>query len=196
MRTLIATDIHGLAPALRRLFAPLGDDLVFLSPWDGEGCPHVSEAEAAQAFHAQEGLRHYQEKIARAARGEAALLVGLSVGATSLWRYVASLDCAAGSRAVLYYGSRIREYTALRPRCPTELIFAAQEASFDPPALAAQLRGQGQACSVLAGTAHGFMNPGSPHFQPALAAAQIEALRQHLQATRHPVALAAPAGGR
>ena len=84
MRTLIATDIHGLAPALRRLLAPLGDDLVFLSPWDGEGCPHVSEAEAAQAFHAQEGLRHYQEKIARAARGEAALLVGLSVGATSL----------------------------------------------------------------------------------------------------------------
>jgi hypothetical protein len=184
MRTLIATDIHGLTPALRRLFAPLGDDLVFLSPWDGEGCPHASEAEAAQAFHAQEGLRHYQEKIARAARGEAALLVGLSVGATSLWRYVASAACPASSRAVLYYGSRIREYRTLVPRCPTELVFAAHEVSFDPQVLAAELQGQVAACSVVAETTHGFLNPGSPHFRPELAAQAIEHLRRRLVARR------------
>ena len=113
MRIFIAADILGLSPALRQCFAPLGDDLVFLSPWDGEGCPYASEADAAQAFHAQDGLRRYAETIARAVANEAAFLIGLSVGATSLWHYLASANCSRASQAVLYYGSRIREQRAL-----------------------------------------------------------------------------------
>ena len=186
MRIFIAADILGLSPALRQRFAPLGDDLVFLSPWDGEGCPYASEAEAAQAFHAQDGLRRYAETIARAVANEAAFLIGLSVGATSLWHYLASANCTRASQAVLYYGSRIRAQRALVPRCPTELVFAAREASFDPQALAAELRGRVSACSVVPDTTHGFMNPASPHFQPALAAAEIERLRQRIDALRRP----------
>ena len=78
--------------------------------------------------------------------------------------------------------SRIREHRTLRPRCATELVFTAREASFDPQALAAELKGQVAACSVLAGTAHGFMNPASPHFLPALAASEVERLRRRLVA--------------
>ena len=182
MHTLIACDIHGLTPAVRQLFAPLGEALTFLSPWDGEGCPYASEAEAVQAFHAQDGLRRYGETIARAVQGEAVFLVGLSVGASSVWQYLASPACSPGSEAVLYYGSRIRDHRALRPRCATELVFAAREASFDPQALAAELKGHVAACSVLPGTAHGFMNPASPHFQPALAASEVARLRRRLVA--------------
>ena len=135
-----------------------------------------------QAFHAQDGLSRYGEKIARAVQGEAAFLVGLSVGASSLWQYLASPACAAGSEAVLYYGSRIRDHRALRPRCATELVFAAREASFDPQALATELQGHVAACSVVAGTAHGFMNPASPNFLPVLAASEVERLRRRLVA--------------
>ena len=56
MRIFIAADILGLSPALRQCFAPLGDDLVFLSPWDGEGCPYASEAEARAELERQQRL--------------------------------------------------------------------------------------------------------------------------------------------
>lgn len=177
MPTFIAADIHGVNDALRDLYAPLGGDLVFLSPWPGEGSPYPNESEAAQAFHAADGLARYTEVIAQAVAGQPALLIGLSVGATSLWRYVASAECHTHSRAVLYYGSRIREHKTLAPRCPTELVFAAREASFDPYALAAELAASTRRSDVLAHTAHGFMNPCSPHFIPSLAQAEIEKLR-------------------
>ena len=122
MRILIACDIHGLTLAVRELFAPLGEALTFLSQWDGEGCPYASEAEAVQAFHAQDGLRRYGEKIARTLQGEAVFLVGLSVGASSVRQYLASPACAPGSEAVLYYGSRIRDLRALRPNSCSPLV--------------------------------------------------------------------------
>ena len=98
MRILIACDIHGLTPAVRQLFAPLGEALIFLSPWDGEGCPYASEAEAVQVFHAQDGLRRYGEKIARTVQGEAVFLVGLSVGASSVWQYLPALPAHRAAR--------------------------------------------------------------------------------------------------
>jgi dienelactone hydrolase len=164
MRVIVASDIHGVNDRLREQLAILGQPTI-MSPWPGDGCPFETEQMAVAEFHRQDGLISYEKKIAEAANGEAVLLVGFSVGATSLWRYVANLECNSNSRAVLYYGSRIRDYPALRPRCSTSVFFAAHEPSFDPESVASMVRKSGTQCSVIGGTQHGFMNPCSTHYR-------------------------------
>lgn len=176
---IIATDIHGLQPSLRDLLAPLGN-ATWLSPWPGEGHPHESEQAAVAAFHARHGLRTYSEQIARAMVGAPVFIVGFSVGASSAWQAIASNACHPHSRAVLYYGSRIRDALSLRPQCPTHLVWAEHEHTFQPDALFPALAATGAHCTLQLGTHHGFMNPYSPHFQPEQAKAQVIALQQAL----------------
>ncbi len=175
MRIIVASDIHGVNDKLRAQFAILGQPII-VSPWPGDGRPFATEQNAVDAFYRQDGLAAYEKKIAEAANGEAALLVGFSVGATSLWRYVASLKCNTKSRAVLYYGSRIRDYPELRPRCATSVIFASHEPSFDPQSLALSIRNSGTQCSVIDGTQHGFMNPCSTHYRADIAQEHLSML--------------------
>jgi dienelactone hydrolase len=175
---IIATDIHGTSDAIRSQWRHLGAGITWVSPWDGDGCPHPSEAAAVQAFHAQSGLQAYADKIARAAHQRPALLIGFSVGATSMWLHAGSPRCHPQSRAMLYYGSRIRDHLAVKPRCPVSLVFAEHEASFEPASLVAQLQHAGVNASMVANTSHGFMNPGSRHHRADLMPAQLAHLRQ------------------
>ena len=111
MKIVVASDIHGINASLRSLLAVLGDPVI-LSPWPEDGCPFASEEDAVHAFHAKNGLRSYAQKIADVVEDQPAFLIGFSVGATSLWRYIASQRCHVQSRAFLYYGSRIRDAVA------------------------------------------------------------------------------------
>lgn len=186
MQIIVATDIHGVHDGLRAQLAVLGQPVI-VSPWPGEGNPFANEQEAATAFHQQDGLSSYERRIAEVARGEPSVLIGFSVGATSLWRYVASPHCTAASLAFLYYGSRIRDYRTLVPRCQTSVYFAEHEISFKPESLVDDLGQSGVMCSVLAGTYHGFMNPASHHFRSDIANEHLRMLlcsiREH---ARHP----------
>lgn len=184
MRIIVASDIHGVSDKLREQFAMLGQPII-VSPWPGDGRPFATEQDAVAEFHRQDGLAFYETKIAEAANGEAALLVGFSVGATSLWRYVASLRCNTRCHAVLYYGSRIRECPELRPRCATSVFFAAHEPSFDPQGLAFSIRKSGTRCSVIDGTHHGFMNPCSVHYRADIAQEHLSALLALSRAAKH-----------
>ena len=175
MRIIVASDIHGVNHKLREQFSALGQPII-LSPWPGDGRPFATEQEAVAEFHRQDGLASYEKKIAEAANEEAALLVGFSVGATGLWRYVASPKCNTKSRAVLYYGSRIRDWPELRPRCATSVFFASHEPSFDPQSLALTIRSSGTQCSVIDGTHHGFMNPCSAHYREDIAQEHLSML--------------------
>ena len=60
--------------------------------------------------------------------------------------------------AVLFYGSRIRDYRAIKPVCPTRLIFAEQEAAFAPSEVVSELNRSGHHAEIAKGTKHGFMN--------------------------------------
>lgn len=168
MRIVVASDIHGIHDPLRVQLAILGEPII-ISPWSGEGCPYATEQAAVSEFHRQDGLSSYEQKIAEAVNGEAALLIGFSVGATSLWRYVSGAQCNSNSRAFLYYGSRIRDYLELTPRCPTSVLFAEHESSFHPESVAISVRKSGALCSVISGTHHGFMSPLSSHYRPDIA---------------------------
>jgi dienelactone hydrolase len=186
LRIVIATDIHGISDAIRMQWRSLGEDLTWVSPWDGDGCPHPSEAAAVQAFHAQNGLQAYADKIAQAADQRPALLIGFSVGATSMWLHAGSPRCHPQSRARLYYGSRIRDHLAVRPRCAVSLVFAEHEPSFEPARLVAQLHQVGVEACIIPNTSHGFMNPGIRHHRPDLVQAQMDQLRQWMACTSLP----------
>lgn len=168
MQVIVASDIHGITPKLRAQLAVLGRSTI-LSPWPGDGCPYASEQDAVSNFHHQDGLSVYEQKIAQAVQGDAVLLVGFSVGATGLWRYIAGTQCNTNSRAILYYGSRIRDYVALTPRCSATVYFAEHEPSFPPEIAVTAVRKSGAFCSVVPGTSHGFMNPSSRHYRPDIA---------------------------
>lgn len=177
MNIIIATDIHGINDQLRHLFCALGDELIFLSPWDSDSSPYNNEQEAVAAFQADHGLEKYQQKIAQQAGNSPALLIGFSVGATALWRHLASNHCHPQSQAHLYYGSRIRDHQDLIPRCQTKVIFAEHEASFKPADIITNITHPHVACSIISGTHHGFMNPHSANFREELVRGEVDYLR-------------------
>lgn len=184
MQIIVATDIHGTHEGLRTQLAVLGEPVV-VSPWSGDGKPFATEQEAVLHFHQRVGLASFEKKIAAVARGKPSVLIGFSVGATSLWRYVASPQCNAASLAFLYYGSRIRDYASLVPRCPTTAFFAEAEPSFDPADLVKALGPSGARCTVLSGTHHGFMNPALPHYRADIAEEHFRLLRAKISEHQH-----------
>lgn len=176
-RLLVAADIYGVTPALHALATNLGGQAELLSPWEGEGSPYATEQASHAAFVAGPGLEAYAERIALAAAGEPVTLVGFSVGATAGWLYAAGQQCHPESRLVLFYGSRIRNYLDLRPRCRVEAIFAEREAAFEPCAVAAAIVSDMVRTEVVAGAAHGFMNALSPGYDATL-------MQQHIAVVR------------
>ena len=164
MKTIVAADLYGVTRELRAQLAPLAADTIFVSPWATDGCPYASEREAHAAFIAGDGLARYAARIAEAAGDAAAYFVAFSVGASAVWLHAASEKANAASAATLFYGSRIRDYAALVPRFAIEAIFAQEEAAFSPAELAARIAGPRVHATVVAATAHGFMNPLSPGY--------------------------------
>ena len=175
---LIATDIFGHTPDVQDLARQLGATARIVSPYGGERPRFASEMEAHAAFSARTTIESYSATLAGHLRGRTFdLALGFSVGATALWLCLAQGAPWLPRRAILYYGSRIRQHTELRPQRPTRLLFAEQETSFDPAELAAKLRALGHDATVIPGSRHGFMNPLSPGHDPELAARELEAIK-------------------
>lgn len=174
MKIIVASDIYGITPAVRSLAESLGRHSVVLAPWDGEGCPYATEQEAHAAIVAGDGLAGYTARVTAAAGEAPAFLVGFSVGATAIWLHAAGAGCHPDSRAVLFYGSRIRNHLALRPRCRVRAIFAEHEAAFAPKDIVARIASENVAVHIEPGASHGFMNPLSPGYDAALERKYVE----------------------
>lgn len=192
MKIIIATDIHGINQQLRTLFQDFGNEVTFLSPWHGDGSPYDNEQQAVAAFQADHGMEKYQQQIAKEAGNTPAILIGFSVGATALWRHIASELCHPQSRAHLYYGSRIRDHQTNIPRCQTKVIFAEHEASFQPADIVANITHPHVECSIIAGTHHGFMNPHSPNFREELARRELFFLQSQIEKSGYKISVPIP----
>ena len=84
-------------------------------------------------------------------------LLGFSIGATAAWICSETENAADG--VICYYGSRIRDYQNIIPKCPTLQIFAKEEKSFNVPELANILE-QKQFVNVhVLNGKHGFSDP-------------------------------------
>ncbi len=91
----------------------------------------------------------------------AIFLVGYSIGATIAWRCSAFGLCDG---VIGYYGSQIRDYLEIVPKCPVLLIFAEQEPSFDPHDLVFRPEQQKNTSVVILAGEHGFCDRFSCHY--------------------------------
>jgi dienelactone hydrolase len=167
MKIIVASDIFGDTPALRSIAQQMCNDFLVVSPYSSAGQPFTAEAQAYAAFLASGGIPSYVEKLASQLeihRPDA--LVGFSAGATAGWIVLSEAMQGPIQLGILFYGSRIRAYTHLRPCCPVRLFFAEYEPSVDARQLVAALRARDIAADICRGCRHGFMNPLSPGYDP------------------------------
>ena len=87
---------------------------------------------------------------------EFVFLVGYSIGATIAWLLSNENNICNG--VIGYYGSRIRDYTKLSPKCPVLLLFAREEESFNVKEVISSLQDKNSDIHVLSGK-HGFCDP-------------------------------------
>lgn len=89
-------------------------------------------------------LNHHYKKL---------IVFGSSVGAAVAWRLTDNVLCDG---MIGYYGSRIRDYLEVEPKCPCLLVFAKDEKSFDVNKILPKISGKrGVRAEVLPGK-HGF----------------------------------------
>lgn len=125
------------------------------------------EGEAYQYFIKHIGfpaMVHEVKKILMKARIEykQVFIIGFSMGATTAWICSETENVVDG--VICYYGSRIRDYRNVTPKCPILLIFAKEEQSFDVSELTCAL-GEKQLVNVhVLDGKHGFSDPFSKHF--------------------------------
>lgn len=92
------------------------------------------------------------------------VVVGFSVGATVAW-LTSELEGVDG--VVGYYGSRIRDYLDIMPKCPVLLFFPKAEPSFNVDQLITALA-HPHLTAHKSNALHGFSNRYSPHYhQPS-----------------------------
>ncbi|MFZ5597739.1 MAG: dienelactone hydrolase family protein [Bacillota bacterium] len=104
---------------------------------------------------AAEQVKKYVEGIGR--RYRVVYVLGYSIGATIAW--LCSGEPGLCDGVVGYYGSRIRDYAGITPRCPVLLFFPAREKAFDVDGLIRCLSiKSGVLVKKLPGS-HGFADP-------------------------------------
>lgn len=91
---------------------------------------------------------------------EKVFIIGFSVGATIAWRCCENLKCDG---IICCYGSRIRDFLLLQPRCPVLLLFAEQD-SFNVDSVIKNLKGKSNVEIYKLKACHGFMDQYSECF--------------------------------
>lgn len=91
------------------------------------------------------------------------LLIGFSIGATIAWRCSDSGLC---NGIIGYYGSRIRDYPTISPRCQVLLIFAENEMHFDARQIKFSHEQQKYVIIKIMKGNHGFCDTFSDNFNP------------------------------
>lgn len=89
-------------------------------------------------------------------------------------------DCIIG-----YYGSRIRDHLDINPKCPTLLIFAKEEVSFNPNTISKELNSKKNTSAIILEGRHGFMDLYSPTYNNASAEEAKERTTAFIQEQLH-----------
>lgn len=151
---------------------------------DGRVFSYAQQQEAYEYFTEHAGFSS-SEKIAACIRNirpayKTVFLIGYSVGASIAWKCSASGLCDG---VIGYYGSRIRDFMDVVPKCQTLLIFASEESSFDPSELHFSKEQTALTDVHILNGRHGFCDPFSENFNPE-SAADARQLTVHFLKTR------------
>lgn len=109
---------------------------------------------------------------------EKVFLVGYSAGAALAWRCSENSNC---SGVVACYGSRIRDFLGVTPRCPVLLLFAGRDC-FDVDAAAKALESAPNTEVAVFPGEHGFLDPDSGRYDAALAGEAAGRIRRFFTA--------------
>lgn len=148
--------------------AEMGYDVVCPDLLDGRPSFSYEQAEEAyQYFINYEGFDASVKRITFLLRQEEKsyqkiILLGYSIGATIAW--LCSGNDVKCDGIIGYYGSRIRDYMDVEPKCPALLIFAEEEMFFDPKALQLELNKKEKVEVDLLEGSHGFADPFSEKY--------------------------------
>jgi dienelactone hydrolase len=107
------------------------------------------------------------------------LLIGFSVGAAAVWGISGTLPPEQITRAVCFYGSRIRHAADVIPQIPMDHILPEKEPGFDIEDLAGILIGKPTVTVHRTPFLHGFMNRISPNFNQTGYDAWLDRLRRN-----------------
>lgn len=107
-------------------------------------------------------------------------IVGYSIGATLAW--LCSQRPGFYHGVVGFYGSRIRDYTEVIPKCPVLLFFPQKEQSFDINSLIPILSAKAETRIVQVDAEHGFTNPCSSKYCSAVS---NETIREAIEFIQH-----------
>jgi len=170
MQIVLATDIFGLTSHVEILAAHLrqkGRLCEIFSPF-AELQSFIDEGTAYQFFLQAGGIEAYSEKIAAGLQAVESpqVCVGFSAGAAAFWRVLARPGDGNIGRAILFYGSQIRDTAELQPQCETQLVFPAEEPHFSVPDLIKRLQGRPGITCTQVPWQHGYMNRLSRNFEP------------------------------
>lgn len=178
--------INGHIAGVCKGFAGSGYDVVCPDLLDGKSVYDYSqEEEAYRYFMNFVGFEPAAKKVTFLIRQEEReykhiFLLGYSIGATVAW--LCGGDAAAAGEGFLcggslikcdgvigYYGSRIRDYMEVTPKCPTLLIYPEEESAFDPVEFQREVcKKEKTEVHILKGK-HGFGDPYSPNYYEASA---------------------------
>lgn len=127
---------------------------------------YESEEEAYQHFFNNIGFNSVVEKVKQVIiqakkQYRNIYLLGYSIVATIAWLYSNEENMCNG--IIGYYGSRIRDYMNVNPKCPVLLIFPTEENSFNVKELVNSLENRNINIYILNGK-HGFSNPFSKNY--------------------------------
>lgn len=159
MNTVIVTDVFGKTSALISLANEL-NTVEIIDPYDGIDMGFENEGEAYSYFMASVGLDGYLEKSIKQIEvyNARVTLIGFSVGASVVWRLSETTTSDFVDRAVCFYGSQIRYFTAIEPKFKIELVFPFTEPHFDVYELQDILSKKTNITANRVSYLHGFMN--------------------------------------
>ncbi len=195
---VVLHEIYGINEHIKgvcKSLSDLGYDVVCPDLLDGKA-PYAydREEEAHWYFMNYEGFESSVKRITFLLRQEEMayrqiFLLGYSVGATIAWLYSGEPSkYGAGYQyhghienlngVIGYYGSRIRDYLEVSPKCSVLLFFPEEETSFDPQELQEELIKKDYVEVHILPGKHGFADPDSAKYNEG-SAKEAERIRKN-----------------
>ncbi|VFQ45788.1 DUF3795 domain-containing protein [Desulfoluna butyratoxydans] len=187
MRNILVSDIFGKTPDVTELGNELPGTFEIVDPYCGLFMEFKEESAAYQYFTENIGLDRYCEILSKKIDESPGpvTLIGFSAGASAAWRLSETVSPDKVRRVVCFYGSQIRNWRAINPVVPTDLVFAREEPSFSVAELAEALSSKKNVRVHRSQYLHGFMNPASLNFHEAAYASYIHWLTGGLAETAY-----------
>lgn len=182
MSIILVADIFGKTSALIKLSEALTAKVI-ADPYDGVDMGFESEVEAYCYFMKHVGFEKYVSELLNLIKvtPSAHTLIGFSIGASVIWQLSAHLAAKHIRLGICYYGSQIRNLTAVDPLFEVELIFPKKERHFDVMELQTELSKKQNVKVSQVGHLHGFMNVYSSNYNQLAYAEQLNWLQSQLR---------------